>query len=299
MTARINPAFGSGDRDGEAEAREQLAPVAAAIPVGRLGDPAIREASGIVKSRRYPDLYWVHGDSGNPPFLFAVRRDGTLVRKYTVGVPNVDWEDIAAGPASDSHHPYLYIGDIGDNEGKRATIDIYRFIEPAIATEDSHATKYKPRSTEPAEVIHLHYPDGRHDAETLLVHPVSGDLYVITKEFLGKAGVYKAKAPLISAATVNMVYLGPLNLPTLLGGLVTGGDVSPDGRRVALCDYMQGYELVLAAGKSFDEIWKQPLKVLALGTRKQGEAIGYRLDGKALLTTSEGAHSPLIEIVRR
>ena len=38
------------------------------------------------------------------------------------------------------------------------------------------------------------------------------------------------------------------------------------------------------------KIWKQPLKVLALGTRKQGEAIGYRLDGKALLTTSEAAN---------
>jgi 3-oxoacyl-[acyl-carrier protein] reductase len=39
-TARINPAFGSGDPAREAQAREQLAPVAAAIPVGRLGEPA-------------------------------------------------------------------------------------------------------------------------------------------------------------------------------------------------------------------------------------------------------------------
>ena len=271
-----------------------------AVELARLQDPAITESSGIVASRANPGIYWTHNDSGDGPFIYAFDRTGKSRGVWRVtGASARDWEDIAAGPGSDPHGTYLYVGDIGDNEGKRATIDIYRFIEPAIATEDSHATKYKPRSTEPAEVIHLHYPDGRHDAETLLVHPVSGDLYVITKEFLGKAGVYKAKAPLISAATVNMVYLGPLNLPTLLGGLVTGGDVSPDGRRVALCDYMQGYELVLAAGKSFDEIWKQPLKVLALGTRKQGEAIGYRLDGKALLTTSEGAHSPLIEIVRR
>jgi 3-oxoacyl-[acyl-carrier protein] reductase len=40
MTSRINPAFGSGDAEQEAKARDELASVAAAIPVGRLGDPA-------------------------------------------------------------------------------------------------------------------------------------------------------------------------------------------------------------------------------------------------------------------
>ena len=45
-------------------------------PIGRLDHPAIREASGIVASRRYPGIFWVHNDSGNPPALYAVRRDG-------------------------------------------------------------------------------------------------------------------------------------------------------------------------------------------------------------------------------
>src|SRR5580765_4944307 len=39
QTSRINPAFESGDADQEAQAREQLASLAATIPVGRLGDP--------------------------------------------------------------------------------------------------------------------------------------------------------------------------------------------------------------------------------------------------------------------
>ena len=39
QTSRINPAFESGDLGAEAQAREQLAPVAATIPVGRLGEP--------------------------------------------------------------------------------------------------------------------------------------------------------------------------------------------------------------------------------------------------------------------
>jgi hypothetical protein len=35
-----------------------------------------------------------------------------------------------------------------------------------------------------------------------------------------------------------------------------------------------------------------------LGKRKQGESITYRLDGKALLATSEGKQSPLIQVLR-
>src|SRR3954467_6080334 len=63
-------------------------------PIGRLAHPAIREASGIVQSRRFPGIFWTHNDSGNPPALFAVRPDGSEDSEYSVGAPNVDWEDI-------------------------------------------------------------------------------------------------------------------------------------------------------------------------------------------------------------
>ena len=80
--------------------------------------------------------------------------------------------------------------------------------------------------------------------------------------------------------------------------MITGGAISPDGRRLALCDYKQAYEIVLSNGQPFDSIWKQPLTTIALGDRKQGEAITYRLDGKALLATSEGLPTPLIQVER-
>ncbi len=69
---------------------------------------------------------------------------------------------------------------------------------------------------------------------------------------------------------------------------------------MALCDLFQGYELVLpGAGTPFNEVWKQPLTTVYLGKRKQGEAVTYRLDGKALLATSEGLPTPLIQVVRK
>jgi hypothetical protein len=268
--------------------------------LGRLQDPAISESSGLVASRTTPGLFWTHNDSGDGPFVYAIDRQGKSRGVWRVtGAAARDWEDIAAGPGPERSRSYLYAGDIGDNGEKRTIIDIYRFAEPSIVADDSRATRSKPRSTETAEALHFRYPDGKHDSETLLVHPVSGDLYLITKEFLGKAGVYKAAAPLNSSRTVTLVYVGALNIPSLLGGFVTGGDISPDGHRVAVCDYSQGYEIVIGNGNGFDAIWKQPINVISLGPRKQGEAIAYRLDGKALLATSEGARTPLIEIVRR
>jgi hypothetical protein len=82
---------------------------------------------------------------------------------------------------------------------------------------------------------------------------------------------------------------------TLMLGRVTGGDVSPSGNRVALCDYFRSYEATLPAGHAFDDIWTQEWKPVELAPRRQGEAICYRADGRALLATSEGVPAPLQE----
>ena len=71
--------------------------------------------------------------------------------------------------------------------------------------------------------------------------------------------------------------------------------VSPSGNRVALCDYFRSYEATLPAGHAFDDIWTQEWKPVELAPRRQGEAICYRADGRALLATSEGVPAPLQE----
>ncbi len=94
-------------------------------PLGRFDARAIPEASGIVKSRRHPGIFWVHNDSGNAPLLFAVRGDGRIVRRFRLAIPNLDWEDIAI---DDQGH--LYLGDIGNNAGLLRVRTIYRLDEP-------------------------------------------------------------------------------------------------------------------------------------------------------------------------
>jgi hypothetical protein len=203
------------------------------------------------------------------------------------------------GPGPKNGASYLYIGDIGDNNSKRKFVTVYRVPEPVDLDAQN-------KRTGAADVIRLEYPDRPHDAEALMIHPKSGDLYIVTKA-RGEdheTSVYKASAPLNTKTKIQLKRVAKLDLPntsvfTLLVGRVTGGDISPDGTRVALCDYLKAWEAEVPSGaKNFDAIWSAKWRDITMGTRQQGEAIAYRHDGKALFTTSEGKPFPLIEVQR-
>jgi hypothetical protein len=272
------------------------------VRLADLEDRAIKESSGIVASRRDPDIFWTHNDSGNSPTIYAFDRKGNSRGRWRVtNAQAVDWEDIAAGPGPRAGTPYLYISDTGDNDKKRDYVTIYRVPEPAIDVDEDSSNGDRDGATEPSEAIRLKYPDGKHDAETLMVHPATGDLYIITKDFTSSTGVYKLKAPFSSAGINTLVRVGEISVPNIIGGLITGGDISPDGLRVVLCDYLSGYEITLPenAKDDFDQIWKEPIATIELGPRKQGEAVCYSSDGNAILATSEKRPTPLIEVKRK
>ena len=284
-----------------AQAPKQPPPYGPATAIATIKDKAISESSGLIASRLTPGAYWTHNDSGDGPFIYAFDTGGNSLGAFRVsGAQARDWEDIAIGPGPEPGRPYLYIGDTGDNDEVRPDVVVYRVAEPALSSATRNFTKARPGATPLAEAIHLKYPDGNHDAEALLVHPVTGHIYIVTKVVLVSPGVYEAAPPFTAGETITLRRVGELRVPSLFGGVITGGGISPDGRRVALCDYFQGYELVLPAkSTNFNDIWKQRMVGFELGKRKQGESITYRLDGKALLATSEGKQSPLIEVIRR
>ena len=192
--------------------------------IGHLDYGPIRETSGIVKSRRHPGIYWVHNDSGNPPALFAVRRDGSLVREYAVTIPNIDWEDIAI---DDQGH--LYLGDIGNNDNRLPVRAIYQLDEP----DPSKPAEGPLRAT---TASYYRFPrGGRFDAEGLFLE--GGRAVVVAKTFDGRAAALYAipldpPAPLLRPAT-----------PERIGALpefrepVTGASLTPDGTRLAVCSY--------------------------------------------------------------
>lgn len=265
----------------------------------RLEEPAVEESSGLAASRRNPGLYWTHNDSGDGPFLYAFDAEGRRRGVWRVaGARAVDWEDMAAGPGPEPGRHYLYVGDIGDNGRERAHVSVYRVPEPPVAPADDAATNRRPRETEPAEELRLRYPDGRHNAEALLVHPSTGDIYIVVKTGERDCGVYRLRAAQATAGVVNTLErVGEFRSPSPLGSLVTGGDFAPDGRRVVIGDYLGAYELRLPDDATdVADIWRQTPVAIALGPREQGEAVCYRPDGAALLATSEGSPALLIEV---
>ncbi len=269
--------------------------------LAELQDEEIYESSGLIASRTSPGSYWTHNDAGNEALIYAFDSQGRSRGVWQVtGATSEDWEDISAGPGPKPDTNYLYIGDIGDNSNSRAEIVIYRIPEPVIPNSGPVSTDKQPQATEPAEAIRLRYPDGKHDSEALLVHPKTGRIYLVLKEKSETPGIYAADAPKAPGGVVMLSRIGEVDLSGRSGDLINGGAISPDGQRAALSDYDQGYEFVLPDAKApFDSIWKQPMQTVDLGKRKHGEAISYRLDGKALMATSERLPTPLIEIVRR
>ena len=269
--------------------------------LAELEDEAIYESSGLVASRNSPGCYWTNNDAGNEPRIYLFDSQGRSRGVWQItGATNFDWEDLSVGPGPKPDTNYLYIGDIGDNDGTRSEIIVYRIPEPVIPAGNSATATKQPDETERAEAIRLRYPDGRHDSEALLVHPKTGRIYLVVKEKSTRPGIYAADAPKVSGEVVTLARIGEVNMSGQVGALINGGAISPDGLRAALSDYDQGYEFVLPdANAPFDSIWKQPMRTVDLGSRKHGETITYRLDGKALMATSERVPTPLIQIERR
>lgn len=269
------------------------------VHLANLENRSIEESSGIAASRNNADLFWTHNDSGDGPFIYAFDRQGRDRGTWPVtGALALDWEDIAIGPGPTRGRSYVYVADIGDNGKRRDQITVYRVMEPSVDSSAATGSRFE---TDPADAIRLRYPDGKHDAEAVLIHPLTADLYIVTKVRGAAARVYKLKSPFPDSEVHTLAYIGEVRLSNRFVGLVTGGDISPDGHRVILCDYVDAYELVLPEGHktAFDEIWKQAPLPVSLGDRRQGESICYRADGLALLATSERLPCPLIEVSRR
>ncbi len=269
--------------------------------VGRIESAEIKESSGITVSKCQTDIIWTHNDSGDGAFIYALNSKGKHLGTWQVqNARNFDWEDVAS--AKDSFGKcYIYIGEIGNTkDNEREEHKIYRVAEPAVAASDSNFTSKNAPQTAAAEFLTFNYPDSRQDAETLLVHPLTGDIYVLTKQREKPSGVYKLKPVFNESLTVKAEKISDITVPAVPNGLLTGGEISPDGKRVILCDYFAGYELVLPNEiANFDDIWKQKPSAIELGDRKQGEAIGYSADGLSIFATSEGKNQPIIEVKRR
>ena len=247
---------------------------------GSLADPAQLEISGIVASLAHDGVFYVHNDSGDVARFFAIDVAGKALATFNVsGAAAIDWEDIARAPCPAG--TCLFLGDIGDNSGNRSEYAVYSVAEPTTIVN----------ATLPAEKLPFTYPDGSHNAETLLADPATGGLFVVTKT-LSTSSVYAFPLPLTPGKSVVLTKAGDLSLP-IMPALITGGDVHPAGRGVLLRTYSNVWLFPQAKGMSVVSALLGTPCPAPIPDEPQGEAIGWLASGAGYVSVGEGLSSPM------
>lgn len=257
----------------------------ARVKTGELKDPVCTEISGLAASMLHRNAVYIHNDSGDSSRFFAINPAGAVLATltfrgnsyYPKGVK--DCEDIAVGPGPEKGKSYIYLADIGDNLKLRYTVSIFRFQEPQ---------RLDKMLTLSRQVVHLKYPDGARDAETVLVDPVLSLLYIVSKRE-ETVSIYSTPLNFRDGDTLTLTKKGTLTLPGKRPSKwVVSGDISPDGKSILLKTLGDVYLWTRKNDEPIEQtLRREPLK-LAYREEPQGEAIGFSHDGKGYYTISEG-----------
>jgi hypothetical protein len=252
----------------------------------------VDEVSGVVASRIQTDVLWVHEDAGNSPFVYAIRADGTLLGKWLVAAdsPIEDLEDIAVEPIFNGPD-LIWLGDIGDNEAReknpekppRSAIQVVRIEEPVI-----NPARVPISSTVPAKDIFVFtYPDEPHDAEAMAVDPITGDLYIFTKEQAAPSTIFRARSPLSSGVLERVA--------TLDSTWLTGADFSPNGDELLIRNYRAASYWSRAADQTWDDVFNgNPVQISLKSDPIGGESIAFSVDASGFFSMAEGEQVPIL-----
>lgn len=241
----------------------------------------IKETSGLLF---YNDILITHNDSGNAPKLYEIDKNtGTVIRVVSIkNAINKDWEDIT------QDDDYIYIGDIGNNNGDREDLNILKISKQA----------YNSSNEVEAERINFRYADQEsfltttnsdYDAEAIFS---KGDyLIVLTKQWQ-QMGTVAYKIP----KTPGDYTLEPFD-SYQIDGLVTGASYDATRNELFLVGYSQFLSpfyvsvLALEDGSIFNnEVTKTILNIGAA----QVEAISFVSENEVYISSEELINEPII-----
>jgi hypothetical protein len=224
-------------------------------------DARITESSGLAVDPE-GSLYWTVNDSGDRGVAYGIGLDGEVQGTLNFRAQPQDVEAVAV------HEDRLYVADIGDNNRERDSIRVYFFKNPRANGLTVTYNAYDFR-----------YPDGSHNAETLLVDD-SGRLFIVTKG--RKASIYEAPLRPRREGINELERVGPAPSNVTDGTFLSGGD------RIALLTY-NSVEIIDAT--SYDVVASAPIP-----DQPQAESLTLSLDGQSLLVGSEGKKSTVYSV---
>lgn len=224
--------------------------------------------------RETSGLAWIQGrlfsinDGGNAPEIYELNpQNGTLIRTIQVeGVSNVDWEDLATSPT------HLFIGDFGNNNGNRTDLRVLKIPVNLLLNQTSVSP----------EIIEFTFSDqvqfsntpNSHNFDCEAMAYVNGKIQLFSKNWQDS----RTKHYTLSENPGKQV-------ATLIGdfdveGLITGADISLDGKSLVLL----GYENNGIFSRSF--VWT--FTSFNGSNLQSGEAFRFFIGSPANLGQTEG-----------
>lgn len=189
-------------------------------------DKDINESSGIAKSIKYEDIYWLHNDSGDKSVIYPYSAKGEKLKNSIKipGIKNRDWEDLTIDDTGN-----LIIGDFGNNNNREGPFSLHILPEP---------DPYKGIIKGSVKTYLYSYPDYLDTPETKnfdceAVFWFKGKIYLLTKHWSDpRTTLYRFD----SLSTDHI--LKPEKITDFrIFGMVTGAAASDDMSKLAVITY--------------------------------------------------------------
>jgi hypothetical protein len=159
--------------------------------MGHVQDTSLNELSDLVASTDNPGVFWTEEDSSNPNNVYAINATGQIVGVFTIqSTKDIDWEDLSIDRRAGTD--FLFVGDIGDNNGLRngsgtgtkSLPRLYRFPEPTVSATGPKVTG----TITGFDTFVYRYADANgtliapRNAESLMTDPMTHDVYIVEKK---------------------------------------------------------------------------------------------------------------------
>lgn len=235
---------------------------------GELSD-TLRESSGLVLVQGH---LFSHNDSGNDPDLYEIdtATGKTIFTYHVINAKNVDWEDIT------SDNSFIYIGDIGNNNGNRKDLCIYKIPLAQIFNRQSNLTAYKISFSYSDQTDFTAKPYATNfDAEGLA--SVGNKLFIFTKDW----GDFKSRIYSCPKDTGNytLIVMDSFNS----GGLITGASYNRVDSIIWLCGYTFTTAFLVKMQLNISQN-----KIASFSPYELSKLNGFQVEGISAISKSSG-----------
>jgi len=277
----------------------QPPPLLAAVKIGEIEDPGIREASGLARSQRGENILWVINDNGAGEWVHAMSPRGARRGEFDLKKSrNKDWEDLASFSLDGT--PYLLVADIGDNDARHETRTIYVVEEPEPEKKGEARVAWE---------IEYRYPDGPRDAESVAVDVENRRTLVLSKRDIPPV-LYELPLQVDSSKPITAKWLGTItSLPAPSRQDVefapktkdwhwqpVGMDISQDNLAAVILTYRAVYYYERRPDQDWFEALNSRPRRVSVGNLRNAEAVAFGDDGRRVIVTGENKHAWILLI---